>query len=175
MKRCPKCQLSYDDNSLEFCLEDGTKLISTDNFNTEIPTVTHSNKQNQTTAKTVSLPFSTESIKQDFPEPKASAAFPQVTQIKEKAIEKSNKIIELAPIVLALAHNWWQWIYLNNQPATSVTAYIFSANFLIWLLLLLVGVAFGLISLKRVQGRGFAVVGLVTFAINFILFLVPKR
>jgi F5/8 type C domain-containing protein len=28
MKRCPKCQRSYDDDSLRFCLEDGTSLAT---------------------------------------------------------------------------------------------------------------------------------------------------
>src|SRR3954463_11078026 len=29
MKRCPKCNRQYPDDSLKFCLEDGTSLVST--------------------------------------------------------------------------------------------------------------------------------------------------
>src|SRR5947208_16767948 len=28
MKRCPECERTYSDNTLQFCLEDGTELIS---------------------------------------------------------------------------------------------------------------------------------------------------
>jgi hypothetical protein len=175
MKSCPKCQITYEDNSLEFCLEDGTRLVSSDNFSTEIPTVTHSNNPNPTIAKTVSLPFSDQAQGAGQATAKNPSAFPQVNQIKEKAIEKSNKVLEVIPIVMALAHNWWQWIYLNNQNYSSVTAFLLSPNFLVWFLLLIVGVVLGLISFKRTRNRGFAVAGLVIFAVNFILFLVPKR
>ena len=175
MKRCPKCNLNYEDNSLEFCLEDGTRLASPTNFNTEIPTVTHSNNPNSTTAKTVSLPFSEQAANPDLQIAEKSPIFPQTTQIKEKAIEQTNKMLEIAPVILALAHNWWQWIYLNKQSYSSFVEYVFSANFLVWVLLLVIGAILGLVSFKRLQNKGFAIVSLVTLAINFILFLVPKR
>lgn len=174
MKSCPKCSLTYQDD-LEFCLEDGTRLVSGTAFGTEIPTITRSNNPLPTTAKTVSLPFPTQSAMPDVNRPKEPQTVPQTTLIKEKAIEQSNKILEVFPIVTALAHNWWQWIYLNNQPYSSFTAYFFSPVFLVWLLLLIITAALGVVGFKRVRNKGFAVAGLVILAINFILFLVPKR
>lgn len=174
MKHCPKCNLNYD-NTLEFCLEDGTRLVSANAFDSEIPTITHANKPSPTTEKTVSLPYSTPNAAPAPNHQTAAQKVPQTTLIKEKVIEQSNKILETAPIVLALAHNWWQWIYLKNQSYTSFPAYVFSADFMIWLILLALGAALGLLSFKRLQNRGFAAAGLVILAINFILFIVPKR
>ncbi|MDQ3041790.1 MAG: hypothetical protein M3R11_05350 [Acidobacteriota bacterium] len=64
---------------------------------------------------------------------------PQKTLIKDKVTEQSNSVLELAPFVIALAHNWWQWIYLNNQYYSSFSTYVLSANFIMWLLLLTTG------------------------------------
>jgi hypothetical protein len=83
--------------------------------------------------------------------------------------------LELAPVVIALAHNWWQWLYLEKQYYSSFMDYFFSANFLMWLLLLAAGIGISLYSIKRSERKGFAYTGLVIFAINLILFLVPRR
>jgi len=64
---------------------------------------------------------------------------PQKTLIKDKVTEQSNSVLELASFVIALAHNWWQWIYLNNQYYSSFSTYVLSANFIMWLLLLMMG------------------------------------
>ena len=92
-----------------------------------------------------------------------------------KYFSEPNKILEISPLVIALAHNWWQWVYLNNQYYYSFGSYVFSANFLMWLLLLATGGIIGLISLKKNQNKSFAIAGLVILAINLLLFLVPKR
>jgi len=74
-----------------------------------------------------------------------------------------------------LAHNWWQWIYLNNQYYSSLSSYVLSANFLMWLLLLAAGATVSLFAVKRCKDKGFAFVSLVVLSINLILFLVPRR
>lgn len=176
MKRCPKCNLSYSDKTLEFCLEDGTRLILENTFGGETPTVTRSNNPGSTTAKTIALPFSTPAENLNLHNPNAVVRdFSQKSLLKEKVLRQSLQILEIAPIIIALAHNWWQWIYLNNQYYSTLTVYILSANFLIWLLLLLTGAAVGLLSLRRVPNKGLAIVSLVILAINLILFLVPKH
>jgi hypothetical protein len=38
MKYCPSCQISYADDSLQFCLEDGTGLLNYSNKTSEMPT-----------------------------------------------------------------------------------------------------------------------------------------
>ena len=176
MKSCPKCSFSYNDDTLEFCLEDGTRLISAENFDSEIPTITISDNQKRQAAKTNSLPFLPPSPETSgLPANRSNKTVPQSILLKEKAIEKTNKVLEIAPFIIALAHNWWQWVYLSGQSYASFTTYLASANFLVWLVLLGAGTTLGLLSLKRVGNRNFAIAGLVIIAINLLLFLVPKR
>ena len=175
MKCCPKCSLDYSDDTLEFCLEDGTRLVSISKYETEIPTVTLSNKPNPTTEKTVNLPFSSPAKTLEFSAGTPPQTIPLNTLINEKVVQQSNNVLEIAPIVVALAHNWWQWIYLNSQYYSSFSSYVLSANFLMWLLLLMVGTVAGLFALKRCRNKGFAVASLVILSINLILFLVPRR
>jgi len=175
MKRCPKCSIEYFDNTLEFCLEDGTRLASALSYETETPTVTQPNKPNLSTEKTVNLPFSKPSKILEFGGANDIQMIPQTALLKERVAQQSNKVLEIAPIVIALAHNWWQWIYLNNQYYSSLSSYVLSANFLMWLLLLAAGAAVSLFAVKRCKNKGLAFASLVILSINLILFLVPKR
>ncbi len=175
MKRCPKCNIEYFDNTLEFCLEDGMRLVSTLLHKTETPTVTKSNKPNPSTEKTISLPFSNPAKTLELGGANDLQTIPQTDLLKERVAQQSNKVLEIAPIIIALAHNWWQWIYLNNQYYSSLSSYVLSANFLMWLLLLATGAAVSLFVVKRCKNKGFAFASLVIFSINLILFLVPRR
>lgn len=183
MKRCPKCNLEYFDNALEFCLEDGIKLASVTSFDNEIPTLVKSTGSNQTAAKTAQLPNPNiaKTLESNFADKNrevetAEQPLPQTkNQLKEQVAAQSYKILEVAPIFLSLAHNWWQWIYLNNQNYSSVSSFLVSANFLMWILLLAAGVAVGLFAVRKCANKSFAYAGLVILAINLILFLVPKR
>jgi len=175
MKRCPNCNIEYFDTTLEFCLEDGMRLISSPARETEIPTVIRSTKTDSTTEKTINLPFTNSVQKLEFSDGKHLETTPQKALIKDKTAEQSNNVLEIAPFVVALAHNWWQWIYLNNQYYSSFSTYILSANFLMWLLLLIAGAVAGLFAIKRCQNKGFALASLVILSINLILILVPKR
>lgn len=183
MKQCPRCNVEYFDEVLEFCLEDGAKLLQISGQGKEMPTITKSNKPNPTTAETVNLPFSNipetleakNSDQNIQAQTTASFETANSAQLKEKVTSQSYKILEVAPIIVALAHNWWQWVYLRNQYYSSFTTYVLSANFLMWLLLLAAGTAVGLLALKLSQNKGFAYTSLVIIAINLILFLVPNR
>jgi len=182
MKHCPKCSLDYFDNALEFCLEDGTKLVLLKNFDNEIPTVTKSNKPNPTTAETINLPFSKVG---KTPESNVSGKDEDIKTIPKfetknsnlikDNIARSNKILETAPIVLSLAHNWWQWIYVNNQYYSSVTSFLVSANFLMWMLLLILAIGISFFTFKKCENKSFAYTSFIVLSINLILFLVPKR
>jgi hypothetical protein len=179
MKRCPKCQLDYFDNMLEFCLEDGSKLVTMPTVG-EVPTVTKLNPSRPTTEKTVNLPYSKSPAPLPFEttNPANNQTIEKIggsDLLKEKVAVKTFRILETAPIVLSLAHNWWQWIYLNNQYYSSLTGFLLSANFLMWLLLLMTGGATGLLAVKYSRNKGFAYTSLVILAINLLLFLVPKR
>lgn len=175
MKRCPSCNIEYFDKTLEFCLEDGTRLLSVAQRESESPTVIRSTKTASTNEKTINLSFSGSA--QPFKSDKAERVEPasQKTFVTDTFAEPRRTALEIAPLVVALAHNWWQWIYLNNQYYSSFTSYILSANFLMWLLLLTAGAVIGLWALRRGQNKGFAFASLVILSINLILFLVPKR
>jgi hypothetical protein len=175
MKRCPKCSIEYFDHTLEFCLEDGMRLVSARSFETETPTVTKSNKPNPSTEKTVNLPFSNPAKTLELGGANDLQTIPQTDLLKERVAQQSNKVLEIAPIIIALAHNWWQWIYLNNQYYSSLSSYVLSANFLMWLLLLTASAAVSLLSLKRCKDKRLAFASLVILSINLILFLVPRR
>lgn len=175
MKRCPKCNTDYSDDTLEFCLEDGTRIFPEAAFSKEMPTITRPRQPNLTTAQTVNLPFSGAAKTPEFSGANPAPTISPTNLLVENVTPPGNKALEIAPLVVALAHNWWQWIYLNNQYYSSFSSYVLSANFLMWLLLLAVGTTGGLIALKRFQNTGFAVASLVVLSINLILFLVPKR
>lgn len=175
MKSCPKCNFDYTDNTLEFCLEDGTRLVSNRMFLTETPTVTRPSSVNQAAEPTVNLPFPAAAKTLELNDQNEAATISQNDSAKNPVIRQSDQILSIAPVIVALAHNWWQWIYLNNQYYSSFSSYVFSANFLMWLLLLIVGAVVGLFALKRCQNKSFAVASLVILSINLILFAVPKR
>ncbi len=188
MKHCPQCNLDYFDNTLEFCLEDGAKLFLVSNQkpstiqNNETPTVTKSNSPNSATEKTLHLPFPTAVQNINTEETNRAANFqtvpPQETIASNALVRETDlnyKILEIAPIVLALSHNWWQWLYLNNQYYSSLATYVLSANFLMWVLLLIAGATVSLLALRHSRNRIFIYTSLIILSINLLLFLVPKR
>lgn len=175
MKRCPNCKVNYSDDTLEFCLEDGARLILLTNLQTDMPPVTVPPKPHLTTDKTVNLSFSEPTQNLGIQGATNLQTTPQTALFKEKVVQKTNKVLEVAPVVISLAQNWWQWLYLDNQSYSTFSTYFLSSNFLVWLLLLVSGAAVGLFALRRSQNKGFAITSLVILAVNLILFLVPRR
>ena len=175
MKRCPQCATDYYDDMLEFCLEDGAKLSAVSRIEDDALTITKQNKPNPFTEQTVNLPFSQNAQTIDLKNKNDIPVTFQNNLPVKKDVFDNNKILEFLPLVIALAHNWWQWLYVGNQYISSIPSFLISGNFIIWLLLLTAGAAAGLMSLKRNQNKGYAVVSLVILSINLILFLVPKR
>lgn len=169
MKRCPTCNADYTDNTLEFCLEDGSRLTfaSDERGPATAPS--------PTAADTIAFGFS------QGPAPMGPAAAGEVETVVAKtnaimpAVESKSAILETVPIVIALAHNWWQWLYLEGQYVSSIASYIFSANFLMWLLLLIAGIVVGIWAVRQSERKTIAYASLVMLAINLILFLVPRR
>jgi len=167
MKRCPRCNADYFDNMLEYCLEDGAKLFIANGPNVA------ANTREQTsvlgTAGPLAAPLSEPTVvlnkAESLPGQGGHASPPADT----------SQLITLAPTIVALAHNWWQWVYLEKQYVYSLTDYLLSANFVMWLLLLAGGILSGMYGLKHSKNRSYALIGLVVLAINLILFLVPRR
>lgn len=166
MKRCPKCNAEYLDNTLEFCLEDGSRLAFANDARGTAAT------SPQTAADTVAFGLNQAPIVQAAEEVETVLA--KTSSIIPVAGSKSA-VLENVPIVIALAHNWWQWLYLEGQHVYSIASYIFSANFLMWLLLLIAGVIVGIWSVKQSERKVVAYASLVMLAINLILFIVPRR
>ncbi len=182
MKKCPKCSAEYFDNMLDYCLEDGNRLIAvTDNFNQktiERPATTGSKP---TQAETVFIPPALTQKNIHTPEIETVLRNDLQSQIQSKSeklktnlTDKWYQVLEFSPIVLALAHNYWQWLYLAKQANAPLTDFLFSYQFLIWFFLLISSAVFGIISLKYGRGKSFAITALVILAINVLLSIVPK-
>lgn len=173
MKRCPKCNTDYFDNMLEFCLEDGAKLISINETSTKLK----SSQSNPIISETSNFPddFETLDLRAATQTKQSPLTTLKTDTLKQRATQKGYKILEISPIIFSLMHNWWQWLYLNNQNFSSFTNFLISFEFLIWFFLLVIGIVIGLFSLKFCERKGFAYTSLIIFSINFLLFLVPKR
>ena len=178
MKVCGQCKKNYYDETLEFCLDDGSLLSKIDNKNNELLTATKLKSGFENTqAETVFLNNSPITKKPDLPETQP-AILQTLTQkkenLKQNVATTSQKFLEVSPIVLALAHNYWQWLYLFKQSTSQLSDFLTSYNFIIWILLLLCGLMFGAFSLKYSKNKGFAITAMVVLAINLILSIVPK-
>ncbi|MEO8650034.1 MAG: hypothetical protein ABI539_12785, partial [Acidobacteriota bacterium] len=157
------------DTMLEFCLEDGVRLVAVHPTTNEI-------RSTPTTQPTVKSPDPAP-LSSLRTEPWANAAEVEtvVARVSRPVSSLYDAAFQIVPVVLALAHNWWQWLYLEGQYVSSVTAYVLSANFLMWLLLLAAGTVASLFALKQGRHKESAYLSLVILAINLILFLVPRR
>lgn len=175
MRRCPKCNAEYFDNLLEYCLEDGTRLNTLPAASA--PVTAKQQPVSPTLAETVSFAA-------------AKAPYPEIVQPQPNTFEtidakrdapldlvkvRGYEAIGNVPIILALAHNWWQWLYLEKQYVSSIAEYILSANFLMWMLLLISGTAVSFFVIRSGTKKIPAYTSLVILAINLILFLVPRR
>jgi len=95
MKQCPKCGNSYTDDTLRFCLEDGTPLAVAD----EQPTVIRGDDPN----KTEQLPSNITAqpgMRVDIPTAHQHAAQP--TMPSQHAQQKSSPVIKIVIAVVAL-------------------------------------------------------------------------
>jgi hypothetical protein len=168
MKYCPKCNREYSDPSLEFCLEDGVRL------NPFLPT--------KRSEETVVLPPN--AIQTN---PASGPVTPtqnlhlensktnKVQVLKEKAVDRGYQILEVAPIVFALIHNYWQWLFADKQTTSSILDFLLSGSFIVWFILFIFTLGLSLSTLKFGRNRGFAVTGLIILAINLLLFIVPRK
>lgn len=182
MKRCPQCQTEYFDNMLDFCLEDGAKLLQVSPPGKELETIVSQMKQTKPFAPPP-MAFSdrpqtinaVETNKRDALMDEANPLSTARTgKLKTTLTNQGYKFLEIAPIVLALMHNYWQWLYVEKQSFTPLTGFLLSVNFIVWFLLLISGIIFGIVSLKYGRSKSFPVTALVVICINVLLFLVPR-
>lgn len=175
MKRCPKCKTDYFDNILDFCLDDGERLLLFDKSGNHPDVLSPTQENTFIPEKNFNSSFLTPSETEADLLNKGTSEIPAKSEkLTQKITSQWVKILEITPIVLALAHNYWQWLYLSRKSYYEFFDYFFSSAFLIWLLLLITGSLFGIISLKYSKRKGFAVTALVVLAINVLLSIVPK-
>jgi hypothetical protein len=178
MKKCPQCQTAYFDEMIEFCLEDGAKLtvvsspttVETKSFVTDQKSIETVFFEGRTELpKTVEVKDSATVVQP------AAAVTKQPLSLKQKTVQKGYRALEVGTVIFALAHNWWQWVYVDRQSYGSIGNFLFSANFLVWFLLLAAGTTSGIFSLKLSGKKDLAYTGLIILAINFLLLLVPRK
>jgi len=177
MKRCPRCRADYFDEMLEFCLEDGEKLTAVSASGTALKEPVKTNQNNIETMffdASAELPKTVE-VKNPATVNQSPPSLTKSASLKENAVEKGYRALEIGTLVFALAHNWLQWLYIDRQNYGSLVNFLSSAEFLIWISLLLAGTAAGLLTLKLSRKKGMAYAGLVILAINFLLLLVPRK
>lgn len=186
MKQCPQCNRTYSDETLLFCLEDGARLTPISN---EEPPLTFS------PADTGQPTFKNKVTDKISPETGFAGSWTKPPETlgsqsqPERRFAENNlnfaeqtdadltteKLLTFAPIVLALAHNYWQWLYLANSRAYGYFEYFVSVNFIVWLVLLIGGVVISILAYRKAREKSFAVTALVILAINFLLCIVPRR
>ncbi len=170
---------------MEFCLEDGTPLVLMPQPQAEEtllkkplrPTFPAS----PNAPLTEILPQNSLPLTQPSPQPpetieqKTILTSPKTAVIKEQVVHQGSKVLEILPIIFALMQNYWQWLYFSRPADFEFPQFLWSTNFLVWLVLFLCGIGFSISALKFVKNRGFAIVSLVILAINFILCVVPRK
>ena len=188
MKSCPSCDLKYADDTLQFCLSDGTSLViySDDReepltvFASETKTAERSslNQSQLNTASDRQSPIYLRDTAQITAKPNSLPNIETKTRVEPEENPPDKLFVQalsFAPITVALMQNYWQWLYMTEYNSFQFPALLWNLHFYVWLLLLGVGAALCVLALRQNINRGFAVVGLVILAINFLLCLVPKR
>ncbi len=115
MKQCPSCQTTYADDTLRFCLQDGTPLVSV-NSETELPTAAFTDSETLVSPRRVeplNIPLENTQTRDWEPSQQTKiAAF-------EPSPKKSNTflIVALTAFVMLLIFGGavGGWIYLKNR------------------------------------------------------------
>lgn len=178
MKKCPKCETAYSDETLDFCLDDGTRLLE---FKPQAAVKTEVFSSDQASAETLffdksaGLPKTVGSRRGETVS-ELPASTNQTASLKQRTIEKGYRALEIGAVFFALAHNWWQWLYIDRQSYSgNISRFFFSAEFLVWILLFMGGAAAGIAALKFSRRKDLGYISLIMLAINLILILVPRR
>lgn len=184
MKSCPKCKSVFFDETLEFCMEDGSPLVLTSPEKEEVPTVIKNKSDFAVAEKTLEFSEQNQPLTNYLHEAKNTRQIEinptvkieeKLTNFKEKVSYQGLRTIEVLPIILALANNYWQWLYLNRTNYEDTLSFLISVNFIVWFSLLVFGSISCFIAIKYGKNRGFAITALVILAINLLLSIVPLK
>lgn len=122
MKQCPNCQITYADDSLQFCLQDGTPLVE---FSSQ------SASDFETEPETLVIPKKVEPIRFDLPSSyktnqtnqsdwQPSQPLPVKRETKKSNTAKVVILSVLGTILLLGLGGLGTWLYFNNKK-TQVT------------------------------------------------------
>ena len=108
MKYCPKCQKNYDDDSYEFCLQDGTGLV---NFSTsQMPTVFLSETETVIRSPQVQpLPPSFQNLQDSAP-----TDFPPVQPIPPKSNTAKIVLLTIIGMLALFGAAFGAWFFLGK-------------------------------------------------------------
>jgi magnesium-transporting ATPase (P-type) len=163
-------------------MEDGSHLVQILADKDEIPTVITNKINNTPTEKTLEFSNISDPIKGYSKKAKpilSNEIKPKIdeklTIFKEKVSYQGLRTIEILPMILALANNYWQWLYLSKSSFGDTFSFLISANFIVWFLLLVLGLISCFIAIKFGKNKGFAITALVILAVNLLLTIVPLK
>ncbi len=120
MKRCPNCHTTYADDSLQFCLQDGTPLAgipnqnSTDYFNTESETVV-SPKRVEPIRFDLPSSYQTNQTNQTNQEPSQPVIVEQQRETKKSNAATTVLLSVLGTILLLGLGGLGAWLYFANK------------------------------------------------------------
>ena len=121
MKQCPNCQTKYTDDTLKFCLQDGTPLVEAANADTEMPTIAFTDSETLVSPRRVErldIPIE-KSNSRDWEQSRQTqnSEFPPETK-------KSNtfSIVALTAFVMLLLFGGaiGTWLYLRKGKTETV-------------------------------------------------------
>lgn len=121
MKQCPNCHTKYTDDTLKFCLQDGTLLINPTNTDTEIPTVAFTDSETLVTPRQVErLEVPIENSESHNWEQSRQT---QVSEFQPET-KKSNTLLAVAltafVMLLLFVGGIGMWFYLKNGQSDVV-------------------------------------------------------
>ncbi|MGC2237014.1 MAG: hypothetical protein WA584_12685 [Pyrinomonadaceae bacterium] len=127
MKQCPRCKINYADDTLSFCLEDGTQLVGVPE--TQQPTVLFNDEEAQTVVRTPQAERVNVNLQETQAAQNRQQQPSQATQLKSQfqpqpAPKKSNTamVVLLTAFVMLLLFGagFGAWLFLNKNKGEVV-------------------------------------------------------
>ena len=156
MKQCPKCSQTYSDESLNFCLADGTTLIKAGD---DAPPTIFMNQPRVTSPNNVagSSPFSNPG-----PAPMSPWQNPQMTQnpsyMAASPYQSQNQTLAIFSLILGIAGNVFCCYGFPFGIAALITGFIGYSN--------------ANKEPNRYSGSGMAIAGMILGAISIFILLI---
>lgn len=175
MKRCPACQRTYTDDTLSYCLEEGSTLHS-DNAGSSDLAATIIMPETRVTAPVnpnTSRPTPTPS--QPFSAPMPSWQTPLGTQMPQTAPVRQGRVAAVTSLVFAIAAFALLGFCIIGG-ANGVNNSLIGGIFLFSLLLAFVGAVLGIIATARSSKEGSAsnakAMSIIALALNSVYLLI---